>query len=87
MSNLYFNEEGHYSEGNTCDNEVICSLVLHYRKKLNILTPQMPVYSIRIENLGWYKYQRQPLGVFFQKMLPLKFCKIYWKQLCQSKHM
>ena len=53
MSDLYFNEEIDYSEGNTCDKEVFCSTILQLfqleleqkktsvvramKKKLNIL--------------------------------------------------
>ena len=47
MSNLYFNEEGDYSEENTCDNEVFRSFSLQRRKKLNTVTPQMPFYYIQ----------------------------------------
>ena len=47
MSNLYFNEEGDYFEENTCDNEVFRSTILHHRRKLNIFTPQMPIYYVQ----------------------------------------
>ena len=47
MSNLYFNEEGDYSEENTYDNEVFRSFSLQRRKKLNTVTPQMPFYYIQ----------------------------------------
>ena len=47
MSNLYLNEESDYSEENTCENEVFRSTVLHHTKKLNIFTPQMPIYYIQ----------------------------------------
>ena len=50
MSNLYVNEEGDYSEKNTCDNEVCRSTMLHHTKKLNIFTPQMPIYRIQYQN-------------------------------------
>ena len=33
-SHLYFNEDNDYSEGNTCNNEVFRSTILHHRKKL-----------------------------------------------------
>ena len=47
MSNLYLNEESDYSEENTCENEVFRLTVLHHTKKLNIFTPQMPIYYIQ----------------------------------------
>ena len=46
MSNLYFNEEGDYSEENIIDNNVFRSTILYQRKKLNILTFQMSIYYI-----------------------------------------
>ena len=36
MPRLYFNEASDYSEENTCENKVICSTILHHKKKLNI---------------------------------------------------
>ena len=36
ISHLYFNEESDYSEGNTCNNEVVRTTILHHRKELNI---------------------------------------------------
>ena len=47
MSHLYFNEESDYSEENTCDNEVICTTIVHHRRKLNIFTFQLPIYCIQ----------------------------------------
>ena len=47
MSHLHFNEESGNSEETICKNEVFCSTINHYRKKLNILTPQMPIYYIQ----------------------------------------
>ena len=38
MGHLYLNKESYHSEENTSINEVLCSTILHYRKKLNILT-------------------------------------------------
>ena len=46
MSNLYFNEEGDYSEENIIDNNVFRSTILYQRKKLNIFTFQMSIYYI-----------------------------------------
>ena len=37
-------EEGDYSEENTFENEALLSTILRHRKKLNIFTPQMPIY-------------------------------------------
>ena len=42
MSHLYFNEESDYSDENTCDNEIFCSIILHHKRKLNIFTVQLP---------------------------------------------
>ena len=80
MSHLYLNEESDHYEENTCKNE---------RKKLNILTPQLPIiaYSIRIGNLDWCECQKQPLEVFCEKKCTLKFRKIYRKNLYQRKHL
>ena len=47
MSNLYFNEEGNYSEENTCGNEEFRATILHHRQKLNVFTPEMPIYYIQ----------------------------------------
>ena len=47
MSDLYFNEENDYSEENTYENEVFCSVIPHHRKKLNIFTPQIPIYYMQ----------------------------------------
>ena len=44
MSHLHFNEESDYSEENTCKNGVFRSTIFYYRKKLNLLTPQLPIY-------------------------------------------
>ena len=92
MSILYFNEEGDYSEQNTFDNEVFRSTILHHRKKLNIFTPQMPIYymitySIRIGTVDWCKCQKQPLEVFCENRCSLKFRKIHRKHLCQRNHL
>ena len=38
MSHLYFNEKSDYSEENTCDHEILLSIILHHRKKLTIFT-------------------------------------------------
>ena len=46
MSNLYFNEEGDYSEENIINNNVFRSTILYQRKKLNIFTFQMSIYYI-----------------------------------------
>ena len=55
MSNLYFGEVSDYSEENTCEIELFRSTLLHHRKKLNIFTPQLPIYYIQYEigNLDW----------------------------------
>ena len=57
MSHLYFNDyselfwlfwKGDYSEENTCERKVFRSNIFHHtRKKLNIFTPQMPIYYIQ----------------------------------------
>ena len=80
MSHLYLNEESDRYEENTCKNE---------RKKLNILTPQLPIiaYSIRIENLDWCECQKEPLEVFCEKKCTLKFRKIYRENLYRRKHL
>ena len=44
---LYFNEESDYSEGNTRDNDVFRSTILHLRKKLNIYTIQLLICYIQ----------------------------------------
>ena len=46
MSHLYFNEDSDYSKENTCENEVL----FHHGKKLNIFTPQLPIYYIQYQN-------------------------------------
>ena len=47
MSHLYLNDESDDSEKNTCKNEVFRSTILHHRKKLIILTSQLPIYYIQ----------------------------------------
>ena len=42
-----FNEESDYFEENTCENEAFRSIILHHGKKLNIITPQLPIYYIQ----------------------------------------
>ena len=85
MGNLYLNKESYHSEENTSINEVLCSTILHYRKKLNIhLSYWFITYSIRIGNLDWWKCQKQPLEVFCEKKCSLKFCKICRKHLQDS---
>ena len=50
MGHLYLDKESYHSEENTSKNEVLCSTILHYRKKLNILTPQLLIYYIQYKN-------------------------------------
>ena len=50
MSYLYFNDESDYSEENTCDNEFFRSTTLQF-------ICQFIIYSIRIGNLHWCKYE------------------------------
>ena len=47
MSHLYLNEESDYSEKNTYENEDFRSTILHHRKKINIFTPQLPMYYVQ----------------------------------------
>ena len=47
LSHLYFNEESDYSEENACDNEIFRSTILRYRKKLNIFTPELPIFYMQ----------------------------------------
>ena len=42
VSQLYVNEDSYYSEEKTWK----WNISLHHRKKLNILTPQLPIYYI-----------------------------------------
>ena len=89
MSHLYLNEESDYSEENTCENKVFRCSIFHHRKKLNIFTLQLPIftYSIKIGNLSWCKCQKQPLVAFSETRCSLKFRKIHGKHLCQRKHL
>ena len=45
MSHLYLKKN--YSEENTFKNEVFRPTILHHKKKLNISTPQLPMYYIQ----------------------------------------
>ena len=47
MSHLYLNEENDNSEENKCKNEVFRCTILRHRKKLNIITLQLPMYYIQ----------------------------------------
>ena len=47
MSQLCLNEESDHSVENTCKNEIFRFTFLHHRKKLNLLTPQLPIYYIQ----------------------------------------
>ena len=68
MLHLYFNEESHYSEENTCKNEVFNSTILHQTKKLNYLRLSCRCIS--------YNCQKQPLEVLCEKKCSEKLCKI-----------
>ena len=50
ITRLYLNEESNHSEENACKNGVFRSTILHHRKKLKILTPQLPICYIQYKN-------------------------------------
>ena len=60
---LYFNEESHDSEENTCDNEVFRSTILqpfqfdesHEKETKHIHASAADLLQIRMENLDWCK--------------------------------
>ena len=58
------------NEENTCENDVFGSTILHHRKKLNIITPQLLMYYIQYQNgkSPLVHIQKQPLEVFCEKV-------------------
>ena len=76
MLHLYFNEKSDYSE-----NEVFRSTI-ERNYTYSRLSCRFITYSIRIGNLDWCKYQKQPLEVFCKKRCYLKLtgnsCTCFW---------
>ena len=86
MGHLYLDKESYHSEENTSKNEVLCSTILHYRKKLNILTPQLLIYYIQYKNRKsqLVEMPEAAIGGVLWKKCSLKFCKICRKHLQNS---
>ena len=96
MSHLYLNEESDHSEENTCENEVFCCRILHHTNKLNILTPQLPIYYVQYQNRkSWLEQMPVRKKVFFKisqnlqetlmsKKTPVSFSNFLRKSFLQN---
>ena len=69
---LYFNEENDYYKENTCENEVFRSTIGRYWT-YSRFSCWFITCSMRIENLDWSRWQKQPLEVLWEKK---KFFKV-----------